>query len=44
MGEEATSLAHQRREIEDQELEVMEALEPLDQELGQFEGRRRLDD
>jgi hypothetical protein len=33
MGEEATSLAHLRREIEDQELEVMEALEPLDQEL-----------
>ena len=33
MGEEVTSLAHLRREIEDQELEVMEALEPLDQEL-----------
>ena len=33
MGEEAASLARQRREIEDQELEVMEALEPLDQEL-----------
>jgi predicted nucleic acid-binding Zn-ribbon protein len=34
MGEEVASLAHLRREIEDQELEVMEALEPLDQELG----------
>ena len=34
MGEEVASLARQRREIEDQELEVMEALEPLDQELG----------
>ena len=33
MGEEAASLARQRREIDDQELEVMEALEPLDQEL-----------
>ncbi len=33
MGEEVTSLTHLRREIEDQELEVMEALEPLDQEL-----------
>ena len=33
MGEEVASLAHLRREIEDQELEVMEALEPLDQEL-----------
>jgi predicted nucleic acid-binding Zn-ribbon protein len=33
MGEEATSLARQRREIEDHELEVMEALEPLELEL-----------
>jgi hypothetical protein len=33
MGEEASSLARQRQEIEDQELEVMEALEPLDEEL-----------
>jgi predicted nucleic acid-binding Zn-ribbon protein len=33
MGEEVASLTHHRREIEDQELEVMEALEPLDQEL-----------
>ena len=33
MGEEVASLTHLRREIEDQELEVMEALEPLDQEL-----------
>jgi hypothetical protein len=33
MGEEVTSLSSQRREIEDQEIEVMEALEPLDQEL-----------
>jgi len=33
MGEEVSSLAHQRRELEDQELEVMEALEPLDEEL-----------
>jgi predicted nucleic acid-binding Zn-ribbon protein len=33
MGEEVASLSHLRREIEDQELEVMEALEPLDQEL-----------
>ncbi|MGO9334637.1 MAG: zinc ribbon domain-containing protein [Acidimicrobiales bacterium] len=33
MGEEVASLARQRREIEDQELEVMEALEPFDQEL-----------
>lgn len=33
MGEEVSSLTHLRREIEDQELEVMEALEPLDQEL-----------
>jgi hypothetical protein len=33
MGEEATSLSHQRQEVEDQELEVMEALELLDQEL-----------
>jgi hypothetical protein len=33
MGEEVSSLAHQRRELEDQELEVMEALEPLDKEL-----------
>jgi hypothetical protein len=33
MGEEASSLAQQRREVEDQELEVMEALEPLDEEL-----------
>jgi predicted nucleic acid-binding Zn-ribbon protein len=33
MGEEVTSLTLQRREIEDQEIEVMEALEPLDQEL-----------
>lgn len=33
MGEEAGSLARQRREIEDQELEVMEALEPLEAEL-----------
>ena len=33
MGEEVASLAHLRREIEDQELEVMEALEPLDEEL-----------
>jgi predicted nucleic acid-binding Zn-ribbon protein len=37
MGEEAASLAHQRRELEDQELEVMEALEPLDKELAVFE-------
>ena len=44
MGEEVASLAHQRREIEDQELEVMEALEPLDQELAALDGatpRRR---
>lgn len=33
MGEESSSLTQQRREIEDQELEVMEALEPLDDEL-----------
>ena len=33
MGEEVSSLTHLRREIEDQELEVMEALEPLDEEL-----------
>ena len=33
MGEESSSLGQQRRELEDQELEVMEALEPLDQEL-----------
>lgn len=33
MGDEATSLTRQRRELEDQELEVMEALEPLDAEL-----------
>ncbi|MGD0440007.1 MAG: C4-type zinc ribbon domain-containing protein [Acidimicrobiales bacterium] len=33
MGEEVSSLSHLRREIEDQELEVMEALEPLDEEL-----------
>jgi|SRR5271165_2050384 len=37
MGEEAASLAKQRREIEDQELEVMEALEPLDRELAALE-------
>ena len=37
MGEEAASLSRQRREIEDQELEVMEALEPLDQELSALE-------
>jgi len=37
MGEEAASLARQRREIEDQELEVMEALEPLDEELDALE-------
>jgi len=37
MGEEAASLARQRREIEDQELEVMEALEPLDRELTALE-------
>ena len=37
MGEEAASLARQRRELEDQELEVMEALEPLDQELAGLE-------
>ena len=30
MGDEATSLTRQRRELEDQELEVMEALEPID--------------
>jgi len=33
MAEEAASLARQRREIEDQELEVMELLELLDREL-----------
>ncbi|MGA2528566.1 MAG: C4-type zinc ribbon domain-containing protein [Acidimicrobiales bacterium] len=33
MGEEVSSLVQQRRELEDQELEVMEALEPLDQDL-----------
>jgi predicted nucleic acid-binding Zn-ribbon protein len=33
MGEESSSLGQQRRELEDQELEVMEALEPLDNEL-----------
>ena len=33
MGDEVASLTHLRREIEDQELEIMEALEPLDQEL-----------
>jgi uncharacterized protein len=33
MGEEAASLARQRRDIEDQELDVMAELEPLDQEL-----------
>jgi hypothetical protein len=33
MGDEEASLTHLRREIEDQELEIMEALEPLDQEL-----------
>ncbi len=33
MGDEASSLVQQRKELEDQELEVMEALEPLDQEL-----------
>jgi len=33
MGDEASSLSRQRRELEDQELEVMEALEPLDEEL-----------
>jgi predicted nucleic acid-binding Zn-ribbon protein len=37
MGEEAASLSHQRREIEDQELEVMEALEPLDAELSSLQ-------
>lgn len=37
MGEEAASLSRQRREIEDQELEVMEALEPLDRELDALE-------
>src|SRR5271166_2788962 len=37
MGEEAASLSRQRREIEDQEIEVMEALEPLDQELAALE-------
>lgn len=37
MGEEAASLSRQRREIEDQELEVMEALEPLDRELDGLE-------
>jgi predicted nucleic acid-binding Zn-ribbon protein len=36
MGEEAASLVHQRRELEDQELEVMEALEPLEQELAEL--------
>jgi hypothetical protein len=39
MGEEVASLAHQRREIEDQELEIMEALEPLDQELAALTAR-----
>ena len=43
MGEEVSSLGHQRREIEDQELEVMEALEPLDQELAALKGERLLD-
>lgn len=33
MGDEAASLSHQRRDIEDQELELMEALEPLEEEL-----------
>ena len=33
MGDEATSLTRQRRELEDQELEIMEALEPIDAEL-----------
>jgi uncharacterized protein len=37
MGEEAASLSRQRRELEDQELEVMEALEPLDVELDALE-------
>jgi len=37
MGEESSSLTQQRREIEDQELEVMEALEPLDTELAGLE-------
>jgi len=37
MGEEAASLTRQRREIEDQEIEVMEALEPLDEELAGLE-------
>jgi predicted nucleic acid-binding Zn-ribbon protein len=40
MGEEEASLGRQRREIEDQELEVMEALESLDQELAVFEAAR----
>jgi len=39
MGEESSSLTQQRREIEDQELEVMEALEPLDEELAGLEAR-----
>jgi hypothetical protein len=34
MGDEAASLSHQRRDLEDQELELMEALEPLEEELG----------
>ena len=33
MGEESSSLGRQRRELEDKELEVMEALEPLDKQL-----------
>ena len=37
MGEEAASLVRQRREIEDHELEVMEALEPLESELAGLE-------
>jgi len=37
MAEESASLARQRREIDDQELEVMEALEPLDRELDALE-------
>jgi uncharacterized protein len=33
MGEEAASLARQHHELEDQQLELMEALEPLEEEL-----------
>jgi len=36
MGTETDSLDHQRRQLEDRELEIMEQLEPIDAELGRL--------